>query len=232
MTVVAVTAHRQTDADEQVHLHTSYVTALERAGLVPLVLPTSLHPSHASAALHSLAGLVLSGGEDVDPARYGARPHPQLGRIDRQRDEVEVTLARAALDLRIPVLAICRGMQILNVALGGSLFQDLPSECPGPVAHGAGDHDVAIEPRSLLARTLSGPSPSLRVNSRHHQALKDIAPALTVVGRAPDGVVEAVELRQPDGPWVIGVQWHPEDIPDIGLFRGFAEAAQGVEAVG
>lgn len=230
MTVVAVTAHRQTDEDEQVHLHTSYVTALERAGLVPLVLPTSLQPSHAAAALQSMAGLVLSGGEDVDPAMYGARPHPQLGRIDRRRDDVEVTLARAALTLRIPVFAICRGMQILNVALGGSLYQDLPSECPGPVAHGAGDHDVVIEHGSLLSRTVNGPS--LHANSRHHQALKDIAPALTVVARAPDGVVEAVELRQPEGPWLIGVQWHPEDIPEVGLFRGFADAALGVEAVG
>ncbi|HZH40854.1 MAG TPA: gamma-glutamyl-gamma-aminobutyrate hydrolase family protein [Gemmatimonadales bacterium] len=232
MTVVAVTAHRHTDEDERVHLNTSYVTALENAGLVPLVLPTSLQPSHAALALQAVTGLVLSGGEDVDPAMYGARPHPQLGRIDRQRDEVEAALVRAAFDLRIPVFAICRGMQILNVALGGTLYQDLPSECPGPIAHdaGKGEHDVAIAHPSLLSRTVNGGS--LRANSRHHQALKDVAPALVVTGRAPDGVVEAVELREPEGRWLIGVQWHPEDITEVGLFRAFAEAALGVEAVG
>jgi putative glutamine amidotransferase len=230
MTVVAVTAHRHTDEDERVHLNTSYVTALEKAGLVPLVLPTSLQPSHAALALQVVTGLVLSGGEDVDPAMYGAGPHPQLGRIDQQRDVVEASLARAALTLRIPVFAICRGMQILNVALGGSLYQDLPSECPGPIAHDAGEHEVTIERLSLLSRAVN--RQSLRANSRHHQALRDIAPALTVTARAPDGVVEGVELRQPEGQWLIGVQWHPEDSAEVGLFRAFAEAALGVEAVG
>ena len=232
MTVVAVTAHRSTDDGEQVHLHTPYVTALENAGLIPLVLPTSLDPSRAVAALQSVSGLVLSGGEDVDPALYDAPPLPELGRIDHARDVVEATLVRAAVTSRLPVFAICRGMQVLNVALGGTLYQDLPSECPGPIVHGKGEHDVTVDPQSLLSRTVK--NLTIRANSRHHQALKDVAPGLIVVGRAPDGIVEAVELRQPEGQWLIGVQWHPEDMTDPSLFKAFAEAARGapVEAVG
>lgn len=230
MTVVAVTAHRTTPKGEAVHLNTPYVTALERAGLLPLVLPTSLIPANAGLALQAVSGLVLSGGEDVDPARYGARPHPELGRTDQARDEVEATLARAALAMRLPVLAICRGVQILNVALGGTLYQDLPSECPGPIGHAAGEHEVMVDPLSLLSRTVK--AQRIRTNSRHHQALRDIAPPLTVVARAADGVVEGVELRQPDGQWLVGVQWHPEDMTDPSLFQGFAEAAIGVQAVG
>jgi putative glutamine amidotransferase len=230
MTVVAVTAHRTTPRGEAVHLNTPYVTALERGGLVPLILPTSLTPENAGLALQSVSGLVLSGGEDVDPARYGARPHPELGRTDAVRDEVEATLARAALAMRLPVLAICRGMQILNVALGGTLFQDLPSECSGPIRHDAGEHDVTVDPLSLLSRTLK--ARHIRTNSRHHQALRDVAPPLTVVARTADDVVEGVELRQPDGQWLIGVQWHPEDLTDLSLFQAFADAAVGVQAVG
>jgi len=222
MTVVAVTAHRTTMKGEHVHLNTSYVTALAHAGLIPLVLPTSLDPSHASLALQAVSGLVLSGGEDVDPALYHASPHPQLGRIDHTRDVVEAALVRAAVTSRLPILAICRGVQILNVALGGTLHQDLPSECPGPIDHEKGEHDVAVDPGSLLSRTVK--RECIRTNSRHHQALKDIAPVLTVVARAPDGVVEAVELRQPEGQWLIGVQWHPEDMSDPSLFQAFAQA--------
>ena len=230
MTLVAVTAARRSDHHEGVLLRTAYVQALEAVGLAPVVLPTSMNPSRTAVALRSTGGLVLSGGEDVDPAMYGAPPHPRLGPVDRQRDEVEATLVRTALDLGIPILAICRGMQILNVALGGTLHQDLPSECPGPLAHDAEPHDVAIDPLSLLCRTVK--SRTLNTNSRHHQALKDVAPALTVVARARDDVVEAVELREPAGQWLIGVQWHPEDRPEVGLFRAFAEAVAGVEAVG
>lgn len=230
MTVVAVTAHRTTPKGESVHLNTPYVTALERAGLVPLILPTSLDPSHAATALQAVSGLVLSGGEDVDPAWYGAHPHPQLGRIDHQRDAVEATLVRTAMTMRLPIFAICRGMQILNVALGGTLHQDVPTECSGPVRHEAGEHDVTVDPFSLLGRTVK--ASAIRTNSRHHQALKDLAPALVVVARAADGVVEGVELGQPEGRWLIGVQWHPEDMADPSLFEAFAEATLGIQAVG
>jgi len=225
VTVVAVTAPRRTDAGRaRVALNTAYVEALERAGLTPLVLPTLLEPARAAAALDAVRGLVLSGGEDVDPAGYGAPAHPHLGATDRHRDAVETELVRAARARRLPVLAICRGVQILNVALGGSLFQDLASERPGPIDHAdaASRHDVAVDDGTLLHRTLG--RRAFSANSRHHQAVRDPAPALAVVARAPDGVVEGVELRKPDGQWLLGVQWHPEDLVEADLFRGFAGA--------
>ena len=231
MTVVAVTAARRTDGGrERVALNVAYVAALERAGLSPLILPTSLAPSRAAEALDSLRGLVLSGGEDVDPARYGAPPHPKLGARDGRRDEVEIALVHAARSRRLPVLAICRGVQLLNVALGGTLYQDLPDECPGPVGHAQDEHEVTIDPASLLGRTIG--RARITANSRHHQALRDVAPPLAVVARAPDGIVEGVELRHPEGQWLLGVQWHPEDMVETELFRGFAEAVAGVEAGG
>lgn len=231
MTVVAVTAHRRTDGGrERVALNVAYVDALERAGLAPLILPTSLDPSRAADALDAVRGLVLSGGADVDPARYGALPHRKLGALDPRRDEVEIALVHAARTRRLPVLAICRGLQILNVALGGTLYQDLPDQCPGPIGHAQGEHAVTIDPPSLLGRTIG--QARITANSRHHQALKDVAPALAVVARAPDGVVEGVELRHPEGQWLLGVQWHPEDMVETELFRGFAEAVAGVEALG
>jgi len=225
MTVVAVSAPRRTDAGRtRVALNAAYVESLERAGLTPLVLPTVLDPARAGSALDAVRGLVLSGGEDVDPAGYGAAPHPRLGAIDPHRDAVEAELVRAARARRMPVLAICRGVQILNVALGGSLYQDLATERPGPIDHAdsAGRHGVRVDAGTLLRRTLG--RGEITANSRHHQAVKEPAPALAVVARAPDGVVEGVELRDPDGQWLLGVQWHPEDLDEAGLFRGFAEA--------
>jgi len=225
VTVVAVTAPRRTDAGRtRVALNATYVEALERAGLTPLVLPTLLDPGRAATALGTVRGLVLSGGEDVDPAGYGAAPHARLGVTDRHRDAVEAELVRAARARRLPVLAICRGVQILNVALGGSLYQDLATERPGPIDHAdpASRHEIGVDSGTLLHRTLG--RREITANSRHHQAVRDPAPALTVVARAPDGVVEGVELREPDGQWLLGVQWHPEDLVEAELFRGFAGA--------
>jgi len=129
--VVAVTGTRRTDdGRERVALNTAYVRALTRAGLVPLVVPPLLNPEDACAALDRVQGLVLTGGEDVEPARYGAQPHAKLEDTDAARDAVEVALIAGARARRLPILAICRGIQILNVALGGTLYQDLPSERP------------------------------------------------------------------------------------------------------
>ena len=199
--LVAVTAPRRTvDGRERVTLNTAYVHALERAGLVPLAVPTILAPERAAAALDGVRGLVLTGGEDVAPERYGAAPHPRLGDVDPVRDAAELALIAAARARRMPILAICRGIQILNVALGGTLYQDLDSERPGPFTH-TGEtsrHTVRIEPGSLLERTLGGGSGrnnrSATVNSRHHQAIRDLAPGLRAVAWAEDGVIEAVEL--------------------------------------
>ncbi len=221
---VAVTAPRRMVNDrERVTLNTAYVRALESAGLVPLAVPTMLAPDRASAALAAVRGLVLTGGEDVTPELYRSKPHPKLGDVDGVRDAAELALIAAARQRRMPILAICRGIQILNVALGGTLYQDLASERPGPISHDdAGDHPVRVAAGSVLERTLG--TRSAVVNSRHHQAIRDLAPGLRAVAWADDGVIEAVEPAAGDAPWMLAVQWHPEDLTERALFEGFAQA--------
>ena len=224
--VVAVTApRRQVDGRDRVTLNTAYVRALDAAGVVPLALPTMLAPERAVAALGSeIRGLVLTGGEDVEPARYGAVRHPKLEDTDPARDAAELALIAAARARRLPILAICRGIQILNVALGGTLYQDLTSERPGPVTHTGNDgrHAVRVEPGSLLERTLGVRAAT--VNSRHHQAIRDLAPGLRAVAWAEDGLIEAAEPADAGAPWMLAVQWHPEDLTERALFDGFARA--------
>ena len=160
--------------------------------------------------------LVLGGGADVDPARYG-RPLLENGsvEVDHERDALDFRLFEEARRSGAPVLGICRGMQVVNVALGGTLVQDIPSERPSPVVHQRTrdektrrDHRVAIAPGTRLA-ALAG-APDAAVNSRHHQAIDRIAPGLTVSAVAPDGVAEAVESA--GDPWLVAVQWHPENL--------------------
>ena len=222
---VAVTAPRRlVDGRERVTLNTAYVRALEGAGLVPLAVPTMLAADRAGAALAAVRGLVLTGGEDVAPARYGAAPHPRLGDVDPVRDAAELALIAAARARGLPILAICRGIQILNVALGGTLYQDLDSERPGPVPHNdeTGRHPVHVEAGSLLERTLGTRSAS--VNSRHHQAIRDLAPGLKAVAWADHGIIEGAEPSDTKEPWMVAVQWHPEDLTERALFDGFARA--------
>jgi len=222
---VAVTAPRRlVDGRERVTLNTAYVHALESAGLVPLAVPTMLAAERVGAALAAVRGLVLTGGEDVAPDRYGATPHPRLGEVDPVRDAAELALIAAARSRRLPILAICRGIQILNVALGGTLYQDLGSERPGPVPHASETtrHAVRVEAGSLLERTLG--TQSATVNSRHHQAIRDLAPGLKAVAWADDGVIEGAEPADAGAPWIVAVQWHPEDLTERALFDGFARA--------
>ena len=193
-------------------MRADYVRSVERAGALPLVLPT-LEPEHAEALLDRLDGLVLSGGVDVDPALYGRPRHPKLGHVDRERDEFELALTRHALRRDLPLLAICRGQQVLNVATGGTLIQDIPSELEGAVTHAAPgrrtrrSHAVEVIGGSKLGEILgAGP---LSVNSFHHQAIDRLGDGLVVTGRCPeDGVIEAVEMK--DRSFVLAVQWHPE----------------------
>jgi len=220
-----VTAPRRlVEGRERVTLNTAYVRSLESAGLVPLAVPTMLAADRAGAALAAVRGLVLTGGEDVAPDRYGAAPHPRLGDVDPVRDAAELALIAAARARRLPILAICRGIQILNVALGGTLYQDLDSERPGSVPHSAETtrHAVHVEAGSLLERTLG--TRSATVNSRHHQAIRDLAPGLRAVAWADDGVIEGAEPAEKNEPWIVAVQWHPEDLTERALFDGFARA--------
>lgn len=201
-----------------------YVTSVERAGGVPLMLPITA-PEHAAEVVARLDGLVLSGGGDVDPSLYGAPADPAVADVDRGRDDFEIALIHAARAARLPVLAICRGIQILNVALGGTLIQDLPTEPvpeggPPRLTHSRLGQDiyalcqpVRIEAGSGLAGLLG--SDLIKVNSVHHQALRDVAPGLRPVAWAEDGIVEAVETIEDDWP-VLGLQWHPECLVEAG----------------
>src|SRR5262245_59527331 len=161
---------------------------------------------------------MATGGEDVDPAEYGHAPRPELGPMDRARDRFELPLLRRAVERDRPVLAVCRGIQALNVALGGTLYQDLRAEVPGALPHepeplwdaggrlAACMHDVTLERGTLLAGTAGGPR--LSVNSYHHQAVREPGAGVRVAARAPDGVIEAIEV--PSRRFVLGVQWHLE----------------------
>src|SRR2546426_8335008 len=158
--------------------NTAYVQALARAGLVPLIVPPILDPDAACAALDRVQGLVLTGGEDVDPAHYHAVPHAKLGDTDAARDAVELALIAGARRRRLPILAICRGIQVLNVALGGTLYQDLATERPGKIDRSdtAARHGLAVESGSVLHRPIA--TVATTVNTRHHQAIRDLAPGL------------------------------------------------------
>lgn len=217
-------------------VNAAYVGATVRAGGVPLILSPLIGAAQTGAVLEALDGLVLTGGEDVDPSHYGQDRHPRLGNVDQTRDAFELAIFRDARARGMPVLAICRGIQLVNVALGGSLWQDIPSERPEALDHNpAGDrddrtHPVDIVPGSRLARALGATRCS--VNSFHHQSIRDLAPGLLVTGRAPDGEIEGVETTGSD-PWLLAVQWHPEEFhhhgqaPDHGLFDALVKEAIG-----
>ena len=196
-------------------LPASYLRAVEAAGGVPLLIQPSAHQDTVDDLFQCCDGLLLAGGEDVHPSAYGAAPHPKLELTNPQRDAIELLLARRALSSGMPIFGICRGLQLLNVAMGGTLYQDLPAQRPGPIDHAAGDrrrdfrslsHSMALAEDSWLAEILG--TTSLAVNSLHHQAIRDLATGLRVVGHAPDGVVEAVEGA--GSSFVVAVQSHPE----------------------
>ena len=215
-----------------------YVRAVEPAGATGVIVS----PAHAPEAIEQLlelaGGLVLTGGEDIAPSRYGAEPHPALAAVDHARDALEVSLLERALERRMPVLGICRGLQLLNVALGGTLYQDLAAELGGSLVHeqqapiGARWHGARVEAGSRLAEIFG--ETELKINSFHHQGIREISPQLRALAWAEDGLVEAVEA--PAYPWVMGVQWHPERgeaelrddrrNPDQRLFWAFVHACR------
>jgi len=229
---VAVTAGIRPDGDtSRVRLSAAYVTALESAGLIPLIVAPLSNADAASAVLDSVAGLVLTGGEDVDPARYGEKRHEKVRSVNAARDATEAALIKEARKRGTPVLAICRGIQILNVALGGTLVQDIPSQCETDIAHdeeSARDsrtHEISVEPGSLIATAIG--TEHCTVNSFHHQSVKRVADGMRVTARSPDGIIEGLESTDEDW-WVMAVQWHPEEMTDSaepwdrGLFKAFA----------
>ena len=205
-----------------------YVTSIERAGGRPRILEVSESPR---ALMGVLDGLLLTGGGDVDPVLYGQDRHETIEDAEPGRDEFEIDLARRAVAGDLPLLAICRGAQVLNVASGGSLVQDIPSAVSSDLTHAirqeanATAHTITVMPGSQLHRALGpdvDPSCSCRVNSRHHQSVSTIGAGLVATATAPDGVVEAIE--SPDHVFCLGVQWHPENFWRTGEFDGIFTA--------
>ena len=184
------------------------------------------------ALLGRIDGLILSGGGDVDPIHYGSSGHPAVYAVDPQRDATELALARLVAAGEMPALCVCRGAQVLNVALGGTLVEHLPDEVGEEIVHRDSppfyvDHAIAVQPNSRLGDILG--QTAIEAASWHHQAIRTVAPGLTVVATAPDGTIEAVE--QPEHPWLIAVQWHPEitagkDSLQQQLFDAFVAAAR------
>lgn len=202
----------------------SYVDAVVAAGGMPVLLPPVGRwlPEHLSR----VDGLVLAGGADIDPSRYGQAPHPQTGALRLERDTAEFGLFHLALEADLPVLAVCRGVQLVNIALGGTLHQHLPdvigaeSHLPQPGVFGA--NEVKLAPGSKVAELVGD---HMTVHCHHHQAIDQLGSGLVAVGWAQDGTTEAVEL--PEASFVVGVQWHPEeDSADVRLFEGLVQAAQ------
>jgi putative glutamine amidotransferase len=212
----------------------SYVDAVARSGGVPVVLPPL--PGLVGTALARLDGLIVAGGPDVDPARYGAPPGPATQPPHRGRDAAEAHLLAAAAELALPVLGICRGLQVMNVARGGTLLQHLPDvvgtdvHCPAPAPAPAparyGRHDVQVVPGTRLAAALAPGGPTVSVPTYHHQAVDVPGEGLVVTAHAPDGVIEALE--DPALPFWVGVQWHPEAGEDRSLFVALVGEARRV----
>jgi putative glutamine amidotransferase len=230
--IVAVCAAIRSDDDvSSVRLRTTYLAAFENARIVPIVVAPLADLASAESLLEHVDGLVLTGGADVNPTLYGELPHPRLGAVSDIRDRWEIALVGAARKRALPLLAICRGAQILNVALGGTLFQDLPSQHPSEINHdpdrprSSRSHSVELQGESRLARAVG--STHIDVNSVHHQSILRVANELRVVATAPDGVIEAVEAAAESPWWCVGVQWHPEDLTqtaepwDRNLFAAF-----------
>jgi len=218
----------------EVALATLYPEAIERAGGVPVIVPL-LRPETLATLLDRVDGVCLPGGPDIQPSIYGEEPHAQLGPTEPRVDAVELALVKAADWRRLPILGICRGMQILNVARGGRLHQHLPDVVGNQFAHrqpqhgSVTTHRVETAPHSRLRSTLGGPS--LEVNSFHHQAVKTLGKNLVATAWAEDGTIEAVEDQ--NGRLVLGVQWHAEGLTDHApLFEALISAAAGVEEQG
>ena len=227
---IALTLDRDADLSES----NDYLRSLAEAGVPRDAIQVVTPESPAKERTGPFDALLLGGGGDVDPARYG-RDRLENGtlEIDPDRDRIDFTLFEEARRTGAPVLGICRGLQVVNVALGGTLVQDIPAERPSEIVHARSsrektrlDHTVSVTPKTRLASLAGGPE--VRVNSRHHQAIETVAPELFVSGTSPDGLAEAVEAK--NGAWVMAVQWHPEnlagDLVSKQLFSDFVQAAR------
>jgi putative glutamine amidotransferase len=242
--IIGITATLKEDVDavaerplgKFVRADLDYVEGVAGAGGAPVVLPPTGDEGAAEAVIQSLDGLLLSGGSDLDPGYYGEEPVSELGITLPERDAFEMALVRLALRRGIPVFGICRGMQVLNVALGGTLYQDLPSQWEWDVLKHRQDtpkwqpaHEVRVREGSYIAEVMG--REVVKVNSYHHQGIRVLAEELVATGRSSDGVIEAVEAADLSERWLLGVQWHAEAMRGAGpqqesLFEAHVSAAE------
>lgn len=227
--IIGITA---SENGKETHVKEPYITRIVEAGGVPIILP-SIANEQIQFLLARIDGLLFTGGEDVDPFHFGAEPHHALGVVTPRRDHFEMALMKAALEKNKPILGICRGMQVLNIVLGGNMYQDIMAERTekslqhiqkAPASHAS--HLVHVTAGSLLKEIVK--TDNIRVNSFHHQAVKDVPAPLIVSAASSDGIIEAIESSQ--HLFVIGVQWHPEDLTDdysARLFTKFIEESSG-----
>lgn len=218
----------------------AYVKAVSRAGAVPILIPVGLSDDDHTQILKTVDGILFTGGGDIDPARYDGIPHATVHEIDPERDQMEIHLVREAVGCQTPFLGICRGLQVVNVALGGSLYTHIQDQHPNALKHDFFPgrprdfiaHPVKVDEGTMLANILG--QPIVHVNSLHHQGIQRLAPDLTPTAYAPDEIIEAIEL--PGHPFGLAVQWHPEWLTEQtemqALFAAFIHAAGNGERNG
>lgn len=232
--LIALTPYFNIDRDEP-YMRPAYLKAVCAAGGIPVILPLGLEEDSLGQVVDTFDGFLFTGGPDVHPFYFREETQSHCGNVCPQRDEMEFALLKLAMAVKKPVLGICRGIQVLNIGLGGDIYQDIPSQFHEefPIAHtqpfgyGIPSHTVKVSPGTRLAGIAQ--CEAMKVNSMHHQAVRRVAPGLIATGFAPGGLVECVE--KPDYPYFIGVQWHPEylwekDGAAARLFASFVEAAR------
>ena len=230
--VIGVTINRRKDNPEEVAVSEGIRKAVETlGGEVRAIDYTKLKAYELLGEAVQIDGMIYSGGSDVDPSFYGEDAEPACGAVDRKRDDIEINLFPLLLTRSTPILAICRGCQVVNVAFGGTLYQDLPTDCQvnhrQDDANGRFSHTVSIEPGTRLSEIVG--SSELPTNSYHHQSVKEVAPGFIVNARTPDGVIEGIESSM--GTFIMGVQWHPEvtldaDTASLKIFEAFMDAVK------
>lgn len=232
--IIGVTPSHDTDKDD-LSMRPTYMRAVRDAGAIPLIFPLEVSDDDFAQLVDLVDGMLFTGGPDVHPSYFGENTHINCGSVSPLRDKMELTILPMVMAAKKPILGICRGIQLLNTGLGGTLYQDIPSQTSPdfPLAHRQPfyytnySHTVAIEKGSKLEKISK--SLEIQVNSMHHQAIKTPAPGLTVTAYSPDGLIEAVEKT--DYPYFVGVQWHPEylypfDEAASGLFQSFVDACK------
>jgi len=234
---VTVSSDENRDRTRALNLKEAYFTSIQKAGGEPVTFPMTTPLDQLPDVLSGFQGILLTGGGDIDPALFDGQTHPRVYGIDPVRDQIEIEMARYCADHRLPMLGICRGLQVMNVALGGNLYTDISDQLPGALKHPCYPdyprdylaHSVMIKVSTRLT-AITGQS-QMKVNSLHHQGIKDLSQELNLSAMAPDGLIEGAEIMF--HPFYVGVQWHPECLPDSpsdqAIFSAFIRAASPEE---